>query len=246
MKVLAVGDMHRKWQDLAEILNFGMPKYDKIVLVGDYADDFFGDASDTIILWDMLLERAGDERAKIIPLMGNHDFAYAFATDIILLFGRPNIQSGFDPETFSVVNVSPDYEKKLIKEFPLTVTIDGVLYTHAGATDAWLEYTKRTRKRLNWDKNYSLDGVRDLIGKSFSPLWVRPPKEGAAIYPKGKKQVFGHTPVSTCTDLSKGSDIWDIDTFSTTGRGDNIGDRSVLEIIDGKKFRVVPESEWQE
>ena len=235
MKVLAIGDIHRKWSDLSELLNFAESRYDKVVLVGDYADDFFGDAEDTVITWNILLNDV--DRDKVIPLIGNHDFAYAYATEIFMLYGRYDIQTGFDfPTLHRVMSQGEITERKLAKNFKVSTEIDGVIYSHAGLTKEWVhKYGENGPKdRLEW--------VRAMIGDHGSPIWARDVCN-SYIHNDGRKQVFGHTTVPTCSKI-RPYGVWCIDTFSTDRQGRYIGDRSVLEVVDGEKFRVVPESEW--
>ena len=109
-------------------------------------------------------------------------------------------------------------ENKNLKEWlaslPVIIEIDGVTYSHAGIANEW-------------------SGAEDVTGlwNDTSPLWARP---GGSITYKNIPQVFGHTPSDTCYEVKHG--VWCIDTFSTMPGGNPIGDGSVLQVVDGKRF----------
>jgi predicted MPP superfamily phosphohydrolase len=107
-------------------------------------------------------------------------------------------------------------ENKDLKEWlyslPITLEIDGVTYSHAGLDERW------DGKEM-WD--------------DISPMWVRP---NWAQYKK-IKQVVGHTPMETVTEVQP--DIWLIDTFSQYMDGSPIGDGSMLVITDGETFEKI-------
>lgn len=243
MKVLAVGDLHRKWGFVERILWFAKNNgYNKVVFTGDYADDFTGNYKDTIHLWGMMFCPPRGYKRMVVPLMGNHDFAYAYAPEMKVLFGDNNVQTGFDLETLRHIDIP--YMNEMGKKFFLSEKIDDVVYTHAGMTTEW------TKKWLENDpiQIANIPGHLRIpymyFGDQMSPIWARysegvEPTFYSKLYPK---QVFGHTPVQTCTEFEDG--CWCIDTFSTDRHGLPIGDRSLLEIEDGRNFRVVPESEW--
>lgn len=95
---------------------------------------------------------------------------------------------------------------------PVTLEIDGVTYAHAGLDERW-------------------DG-KDMWDDT-SPMWVRPSWSKYKNIP----QVVGHTPQYTCTEVEP--NIWVIDTFSQYRDGRPIGDGSMLEVIDGQKFKKI-------
>lgn len=205
MKVLAIGDIHTK----AEIVDKAIAlidSYDKIVFIGDYADDWGKEPIDTINIWDKMRALKEKYPKKVHTIVGNHDFAY-------LLTHEP-YSGGFNPVTKMLLNIPENKPiKKWLGATQIKVKIDGITYSHAGYTDAWEEG----------------DGLWD----SFSPIWVRP-TDGVVYKPK---QVFGHTPCNTCYEVAPS--VWCIDTFSTYRDGQPIGDGTVLEIINGKKFNKV-------
>lgn len=125
----------------------------------------------------------------------------------------PN-SSGFNPTTKLLLN-TPENRQLLewLSKIPITLEIDNVTYSHAGLSQEWED---------------------DMpLWSDISPLWLRP---DIAYYQK-IPQVFGHTPTETCRELEL--NIWCIDTHSTYRDGTPIGDKTVLEIIDGKEFNII-------
>lgn len=243
MKVLAVGDLHRKWGVVERILWFAKKNgYNKVVFTGDYADDFTGSFKDTLHLWNLMLNPPKGYKRMVIPLMGNHDFAYAFAPEMKMLFGDNNAQTGFDYNTLKAIDIP--YMEEMGKKFSLGTRIEDVLYTHAGMTTDWAEKWVYGDARKIADIRGELRIPYMYFADQMSPIWARyaeglEPTFYTKLHPK---QVFGHTPVKTCTEFEDG--CWCIDTFSTDRWGNRIGDHSLLEIEDGRNFRVIPEEVW--
>lgn len=214
-KVLAVGDIHTKlW--IIDAVSKLIPNYDKVVFVGDYADDWDSGPLQTLETWKALKNLEEKYRNKVKILAGNHDYIYAYKT--------PTLQGGYNNLTQTLLNVPEgQYLKEWLKGLAITVSIDDVFYSHAGMTKQWL-------------------GSRDVedLWDDTSPLWARP---GDADYKRNflgngyLKQVFGHTPSPTCYEVHP--EVWCIDTFSTYPDGTPVGDGTVLEIIDGKIFNKI-------
>lgn len=184
-------------------------QYDKIVFLGDYADNWNANPPATIGTWRYLKLFMESYPDKVCALIGNHDYAYIHHE----ISGR---SSGWSPITQQLIN-SP--ENKKIKDWlltlPIEINIDGVTFTHAG-------------RDVNWNTS---NDVR-FVWSEDSPLWNRP---GSTVYGP-EPQVFSHTPQSTCNQLN--DNVWCIDTFSEHRDNSPIGDNTILEIIDGKEFNV--------
>ncbi len=211
MKILAVGDIHTKQWIIDEVEKL-IPKYDRVIFVGDYADDFGKDGLESIDTWHKLymLQQAHEDKVKLV--LGNHDFIYINRT--------PTLQSGYNGVTQLSIN-SPAYTylKDWLLGLPIVLEEDGITFSHAGIAEGWAGTTEMSDL---WQDN--------------SPLWVRPSWGSYAQIP----QVFGHTPSETCWEVAK--DIWCIDTFSTYSDGRPVGDQTVLEITKLKtkyKFKKV-------
>jgi 3',5'-cyclic AMP phosphodiesterase CpdA len=208
---LATGDIHTKMWIIDEVRKIA-DDYDAIVFVGDYADDWDASPIKSIQTWKELRSFShSDPKVKLVT--GNHDYIYVNKT--------PTKQSGYNYVTQTLID-SPENRglREWLHNLPITVEIDGVTYSHAG-----LSSTYKKGDNL-WDDN--------------SPLWVRP-VTGDRHYPRTFyreiPQVFGHSPMSTCTEIRK--NVWCIDTFSTYSDNSPIGDQTALEIVDGKLFSKI-------
>lgn len=208
MKTLAVGDIHTKTWIIDEVEKL-IGKYDAVVFVGDYADDFGKEAPATLDTWHKLyfLQEKYPDKVKLV--LGNHDYIYVNQT--------PSLQTGYNSVTQLAIN-SPAYKylKDWLLTLPITLEVDGVTFSHAGVARGW-------------------NGKTDVenLWQDSSPIWARPSWAEYEAIP----QVFGHTPSSTCWEVHK--NIWCIDTFSTYSDGKPIGDQTVLEIKGGKKFKKI-------
>lgn len=205
MKVLAVGDIHTK-QWILEAVEKAASSYDAVIFVGDYADDWNSGPLRTIETWRALKDLPVYNTYFVI---GNHDYIYINKTR--------TISSGYNQTTQMLIDLPENRSiKGWLESLPVTKTLDGVVYSHAGVTADWSEFSDQYDL---WD--------------AVSPLWARPNKNKYKNIP----QVFGHTPSQTCWEVEP--NIWCIDTFSTYPDGTPIGDGTVLEIIDGKEFNKI-------
>ncbi len=205
-KVLAIGDIHTKtW--IIEKVSKVIGDYDSIVFCGDYADNFDASPQDTLKTWRILKDFQTKHQNKVNLVLSNHDYIYVYDTH--------SLQSGYNPITHVLIDAP---ENKNLREWlmsmPIVIEIDGVSYSHAGITN-------------EWPGNQNVNGLWNDV----SPIWARPNK---GISYKAITQVFGHTPIDTCSEIQE--HVWCIDTFSTMPDHSRIGDDSVLEVIDGRKF----------
>lgn len=199
MKCLAIGDIHTKMWILEEVES-RIGKYDAVVFVGDYADDWNTAPIRTIETYKRLHDFQVKYYNKVHVVMGNHDYIYVNYTK--------SISSGYNRTTQLLLDLPENKKYKAwIKAMPTFREIDGVIYSHAGITETW---------------NQQYDSVS--LWKDDSPLWARP----ATSKYKQIPQVFGHNPSATCWEINP--NIWCIDTFSTYPDGSPIGDCSMLEI----------------
>ena len=203
MKILAIGDVHTKTHIIDKVWEV-IDNYNAVVFVGDYADDWNSTPVDSIETWRKLKDFQEAHPDKVKLVIGNHDYIYVNRTN--------SISSGYNIMTQTLLN-SPENKqlKEWISNLPLSLELDGVLYSHAGLVD-------------EWDEKYG-------YWNDASPIWVRP--DSLLTY-KDVPQVFGHTPSRTCHRIT--GNIWCIDTFSTYHDTTPIGDGTVLEVTDGKQF----------
>lgn len=205
-RVLAIGDIHTKIWIINAIKEI-VEEYDKIVFVGDYADDWHMNAQKSIDTWQALKDFQEANPSKVVFVTGNHDYIYVNDTK--------TTQSGYNQLTQTLIDMPENKELRgWLRNLPVTLELDGVTYSHAGITDTFKQ--KYTSEWL-WQDN--------------SPLWARPLHGNSYLE---ISQVFGHTPSETCWEVQK--NIWCIDTFSTYPDGTPIGDHTVLEVENGNKF----------
>lgn len=218
-KVLAVGDIHTKsWilYEVAELVDF----YDHIVFVGDYADNWNTAPTQTLATWRLLRQLVQSNPEKVHAVIGNHDYAYI----------HPEIaghSSGWNPVTFTLINTPENKKiKNWLLSLPITFELDGVTFSHAGITEQW-------------------NGQEDVqsVWNDNSPIWARPRELGGNITYKDIPQVIGHNPSQTIWNPAP--QIWCIDTFSEDQQNNFIGDKTLLEIVDGKEFNVIDLKEIQ-
>lgn len=210
-RVLAVGDIHTKTWIIDRVQKIA-DDYDKIVFVGDYADDWGKQPIDTINTWIALKDFHENNPEKVCLVVGNHDYIYINKTS--------TESGGYSTGTQFLLNLPDNYElKEWLKNIPVKVELDGTTYSHAGFS-------------TGWD-----DNEKDLW-RDDSPIWIRPDSISYGWTYKDN-QVFGHTPSQTCWEVPSGENVWCIDTFSTYRDGTPFGDGTVLEIIDGKTFTKI-------
>jgi hypothetical protein len=213
MKILAVGDVHTKqWMiyEIAEIVDL----YDKVVFVGDYADNFNTSPTHSLATWRLLRQLMQSAPDKVHAVIGNHDYAYVHPE----IAGR---SSGWNPVTFTLLNTPENKKlKQWLLSLPITLEFDGVTFSHAGITEQW-------------------DGKEDVysLWNDASPIWARPREFGGNVDYKNIPQVIGHNPSKEIWQPT--GSVWCIDTFSEDQQNNVIGDQTMLEIIDGKTFTPI-------
>lgn len=215
MKILAIGDLHTKsWiiDKVEKLVN----DYDHIVFCGDYADNFNTSPTESMKTWRLLKAFADANPDKVHPVIGNHDFSYLYPQ----IAGR---SSGWNFTTYALINGPENKElKNWLLSLPLIFELDGAIFSHAGVTDEWVSSDH--------------DDVVSDFWNDLSPIWARPKEYGGGITYKNVPQVIGHNPSEKIWNPQEG--IWCIDTFSEDRENNPIGDQTVLEIIDGKEFKV--------
>lgn len=218
-RVLAVGDVHTKsWilYEIAELVDF----YDHIVFCGDYADNWNTSPVQSMSTWRLLKEFCESNPEKVHAVIGNHDYAYIHPE----IAGR---SSGWNPVTFTLLNTPENKRLKTwLLSLPPVFELDGITFSHAGVTDQW-------------------DGDESVYGlwTDVSPIWARPKEMGGNITYKKIPQVIGHNTSEKIWNPEP--HVWCIDTFSQDQNNNFVGDKTVLEIIDGKEFNVISLNEIQ-
>ena len=174
MKVLAVGDIHTKIWIIDRVREIA-ENYDKIIFVGDYADDWGKQPMDSINTWKEL-RSFSHSNPNVELVIGNHDYIYLHKT--------PSSQGGYSGGTQFMLDLPENKPlKDWLSSLPVKLDIDGVRYSHAGFTDT---FNNEFTTHWLWQDN--------------SPIWARPGYDKYEDYP----QVFGHTPSETCWEVQKG------------------------------------------
>lgn len=242
MKILVIPDVHLKpWIfDAAEMVD--KSKYDFAVCVGDLVDDW--DEQYNTDLYDRTLQRVlkfDKNNPDTLWCLGNHDFSY--------LWGHP--ESGFSSmQAALVARYVVKLEDQAGKRLGIIHDMDGVLFSHAGLSDAYareyfgnsLESKEQLLKAINYswkDKTHE-----ERLWQENSPIWLRPTwyESVSAPYLYGQSeeelkenkllQVAGHTPVKKPV-VKNGLLI--VDTFSTYSDGlTRIGDGKFV-VVDTEK-----------
>jgi len=230
MKILVIPDSHLKISvikngvELAKKVNA-----DKIILLGDYLDDWVCTDQDyiNIIMYVKQLLRSNP---NVEVLYGNHELSY---------MGFPCSGHNHNVEEQMGAALIPD------RRFFFGVAHDNVIYTHAGITYSWLKYNHLITQndlRLKLPKNTGAELLEKIVngiptfdvmaqvgpargGHGFpSPLWADLTE--LISDPLPVKQVVGHTPVKQIENIGK---CWFTDVYSN----DNVSDEYLL-VINGK------------
>lgn len=212
MKVLAIGDIHTKTWIIEEVEKH-IDEYDHIVFCGDYADNWNTSPIQSLATWRLLKLLIDSHPEKVHAVIGNHDYAYLHKE----IAGH---SSGWNPVTYQLIN-SPENKKikNWLLELPIVIELDGVTYSHAGVTE-------------EWSGDFDVDSIWD----DQSPIWARPAKYDPSTVYKNIPQVIGHNASEAIWQPQP--NVWCIDTFSEDQQNFPIGDQTVLEIINGKEFKV--------
>lgn len=215
-RVLVIPDVHTKTWIIDRGLEMAEKHHaDKIVLLGDYFDDWNAKAKDNIETL-AYLKNLLKTHVNIIPLYGNHELSYmGFPCSGHIKASAEKVKDG----------IMSDYR------FLYAVGIDGVLYTHAGVTKSWLldnnVITDHAFGHLGPESGAEtleekINGVRDvkvlaMVGKERGgnsltpgPLWADF-RELINDEINTVKQVVGHTPISNIECVGN---VWFCDTYS--------------------------------
>jgi hypothetical protein len=243
MKILAVGDLHTKTEFLYLIDKaIEAERPDKVVLLGDYLDDWDLlawenlEAFKTILAWIKA-------HPDVIPLLGNHDIAY-----IDDRAPRVGHSDGVHEEVKELFSSNGGL-------FRVAWGCDGWLFSHAGICRLWLKAL--TTYGIMADEANSLSELSELLdrllhtsvglralsevgrgrgGNSRYPscLWADMSEllRGPLTEPLYPNQCVGHTPQTTINTYrgDNGQLLVFCDTFSTSAKGAHLGDCSVALI----------------
>lgn len=222
-RVLVIPDSHLK----VDVIKNGMElaertRCEKVVLMGDYFDDWVAPISRYHEMYQYLKELIKD--TKVTPLIGNHELGYL----------QPGFQcSGNREEAGYLVRdlILDDHR------FKTCFTEDGVLYTHAGVTRKWIEAHGLIQPNVT-DYHMGKANGAELVGDAMdtietwkwfneagaarggsdipSPMWADLTElldDRYGAFP----QVVGHSPVSQIEMLNN---VYFTDTYSNGNPSD--------------------------
>lgn len=191
--------MHQRARPLDELLRAAAnPKYDRIVCLGDYVDDFVPEIPATEYLERIFaLKTAHPER--IILLLGNHDAQYLHPN-------RGLTCSGYQPQLAPALTAAfQDHHELLCVAY----TEEERIFTHAGIGRAYYAVCR---------KKYGAETVSEVVALTNQfppevgyispvngghhpfdgPLWLRPWTYREEVF-TDYEQVVGHTPHQAVT-----------------------------------------------
>lgn len=248
MKVLFVGDIHNHLYMLDDVKRLDSEyNFDKIILFGDYIDDWLTGGQDSLNTLDKVFELKKNDSNKYILLQGNHELSY---------LGYPC--SGHQ------YNFEQQIEEKLLCNFnyldlyyEIELANRNFICSHAGLTKPYIEL-ELLNICGNWKE--SLDLIKDEKQNKYlkmcsfrrggndlysSLLWADRMEHHDLlnfneVYDDCKYQIIGHSPVKHITNYSKVDkyDYWFIDTHSTYKDGSEYGDKSYLIWLEDR-FEIV-------
>ena len=253
MKYLFVGDIHNHDYMFKDIYNLDKKyNFDRIILFGDYVDDWNTDNHNSLETLDIAISLKQDLGYKVTLLLGNHELSY---------LGYPC--SGHKYELEDIVRMKLEENIDLFDFYTIVKCKDrNYICTHAGLTNGYINNFLGGQD--NW--KYILDSFSKAKLKNLLPFTV-------CSYLRGGKdeysscmwcdirehkyfylqeqiipfQIIGHTPVEYIDRIvaqtkDKYNEIICIDTHSTYRNGAPYGDQSYL-IWNEDKFEIINKDE---
>lgn len=129
MKILVIPDIHGNWEEvIPKINNYDLSDIDKVVVLGDYVDDFTEALNGKIMIegFTKLCNLKRKNPDKFIILMGNHDLSYLSSQRC----------SGYHWQ------YDADYRKMFLSNIDIVdiaCKLDDWVFSHAGLTKSWVE-----------------------------------------------------------------------------------------------------------
>jgi predicted phosphodiesterase len=212
-KILTIPDLHGKstWKQIFDL------KYDYIIFLGDYVDDFTATNLDIFDNLNRIIELKKAFPEKIVLLWGNHEQHY--------LFGNNQYRcSGFRVGMFPVLHQQLNKEKEL---FQYAFQYKDHIWTHGGIHVGWWKFRFKGNDKENIADQLNARYIEKKSGifdpkieclfdcgwdrggsaKVGSPLWV----DRSSLWLKGLPgvhQIVGHNKVDkimNCPSRDNGS-----------------------------------------
>jgi hypothetical protein len=191
MRTLIIPDLHHRTDNAEHWL--ATQRYDRVVFLGDYFDNFGDDVNDARRTAMWLRDRI--EKTDDIFLLGNHDVSYMFPSD-------PQLYCpGFTPAKARGIGeiLRPEHWQRL----RLAHAEQGRLMSHAGFHPVWIKeptvqwILQRCEQAMQKATRHVVDPIlgagedRGGLQRFGGPLWM----DWDNLMPiPGINQVVGHTP----------------------------------------------------
>lgn len=241
MKILFVGDIHTHDYILDDIKRLDKKyKFNKIVLFGDYVDDWLSSGYDSIETLNKIIELKNSNN-KYTLLLGNHELSY-------LGFPCSGHQYSQEKEIENILLKNID-----LFDFYTSVQCGDKKYycSHAGFTNEYLEnvFNQNDYDDINYEEHLQKINKNKLNNLFLASLcsYMRGGSNNCSSFlwadrkehlyfneneePIIPYQIIGHTPV---THIDLNNDFIFIDTHSTYRDGTPFGDKSYLGWINNK------------
>lgn len=225
-RVFVIPDVHLKpWMfDAADELA-GENEFDRIVMLGDLADDW--NCSRNLDLYKDTYDAAVQfvkKHSNTWMCYGNHDLSYIWDA----------MESGY---SWSARETAADGVRQLRDELTFDKCayihmIDGVIFSHGGLTKPFVRrYFDMADDVSEYDLIHIIKQINSMGEREMwdddTPLWARPQHGALELYPEGYMQVVGHTPVDA--PLEEGH-LLTLDNFSTYPDGSPKGNEKFVWI----------------
>lgn len=175
--VIAVGDIHARYDLLAEFLEFVQGSQACVIMLGDIIDRGGDDVKVLNVVSSLLKEPEAIGLSNFFCLMGNHEGMFVDAMVGDGMQWTLWLQNGGNFEDYSEMQDHLEW----LAELPIYMTVGDTMFTHAGIVPGRDPYELVDR------------------GKVDTLLWMREPflsrgPEFEKWNPDLKQIVFGHTP----------------------------------------------------
>lgn len=214
-KVFVIPDVHLKpwmFETADELVDTN--EFDKIVMLGDLADDWNCDKNLDLYkdTYDAAVEFV-KKHPNTLLCYGNHDLSYIWNA----------METGY---SWSARDTAVDGVQRLKKEITAAKCayihmIDNVIFCHGGLTKSFVHrYFGLIDDASGYDLIHIIKQINSMGEKEMweddTPIWARPQRGTLELFPEGYMQVVGHTPVDAPLEEDH---LLTLDNFSTYPNG---------------------------
>ena len=238
MRILVVPDIHLKTWIIEAAEQVIMAEHpDKVVFLGDLVDDFgcknnkvaYIQTVDAVIAFFQ-------KHSEAYLCLGNHEASY--------LWNKETNATAYHARTVAKEQCYRLARERILQErFRIAFLFDGVIFSHAGVSSAFVRAYVGDPDTLSAERivrKINQLGV-DELWQYGSPIWYRPTCIAGwdELYGDNKiLQVTGHTPMET---IKQENNLVCCDTFSTYPNHKPIGDQTFCLVdTETKTWKAVP------